>query len=59
MLTDKMDMILNYDTIDLTQPAENVKAEIIARKLAYNTLSSFLGETIVRTEIKKIKNPYA
>jgi len=60
------DMILNYieplkdfDTIDLKAPAENVKAEVIGRMLAYNSLKKFLDETkLVNRPLKEYINPY-
>lgn len=60
------DIILNYinplidmTTIDLTQPAEHVKAEIIGRIYAYNSMAKFLGETkLVGRSIQQIKNPF-
>ena len=33
------------DTVDTTQPAEHVKAEIIGRRLAYEKIKSFLSQT--------------
>jgi len=60
------DMILSYieplrdfNTIDLKQPAEHVKAEVIGRMLCYNSLSKFLSETkLVNREFKPYVNPY-
>lgn len=60
------DLILKYieplkdmNTLDLSQPAEHVKAEVIGRVLAYNKLADFLSETgIVQKQIEKIQNPF-
>ncbi len=60
------DMILKYieplhdfNTIDLKQPAEHVKAEIIGRMYAYNSLTDFLRDTkLVNREMKPYENPY-
>ena len=46
-------------TLDLSQPAEHVKAEVIGRMLAYNSLAGFLRESgLVSREIKPFTNPY-
>ena len=60
------DMILKYveplidmNTIDITQPAEHVKAEIVGRVLAYNKLTEFLQDSkLVQREMKKVINPF-
>ena len=60
------DLILNYiepltdmNTIDLKQPAEHVKAEIIGRTLAYKSLKDFLESTkVVGRPLKVIRNPF-
>lgn len=46
-------------TLDLTQPAEHVKAEVVGRVLAYNALASFLNESGMATRpITPFSNPY-
>lgn len=46
-------------TLDLTQPAEHVKAEIVGRILAYNSLSKFLEESgMVKQKLTKYENPF-
>lgn len=46
-------------TIDLKQPAEHVKAEIIGRILAYNALLEFLNESkLVGRKLQKVTNPF-
>lgn len=60
------DLLLSYiepltdmNTIDDTQPAEHVKAEIIGRKLAYRSIKEFLDSTkVVSRPLKEIKNPF-
>lgn len=37
--------LLDMSTIDITQPAEAVKAEIIGRRLSYDTLYKFIEQT--------------
>lgn len=51
--------LIDMSTIDTKQPAEHVKAEIIGRVLAYNTLTDFLNSSkIISREIKRYKNPF-
>jgi len=60
------DLILNYitplvdmNTIDMTQPAEHVKAELVGRVLAYNKLIDFLNDSkLVQRKMEKIVNPF-
>jgi hypothetical protein len=60
------DLILNYieplvdmNTIDTTQPAEHVKAELIGRTLAYNKLVDFLNDSkLINRKLDKVKNPF-
>ena len=51
---------LDITTIDLRQPAEHVKAELIGRITAYNSMIQFLQDTkiVSKKEIKEIKNPF-
>jgi hypothetical protein len=59
LIQDHINPLMDFNTIDLTQPAEHVKAEVIARKLAYNNLADFLNTTImVSNKIEKKKNPF-
>jgi hypothetical protein len=52
--------LIDMNTVDLSQPAEHVKAELIGRTLAYNNLADFLNTTImVSNKIEKRKNPFA
>lgn len=37
--------LLDMSTIDTTQPAEHVKAEIIGRRLAYDKLYEFISQS--------------
>ena len=51
--------LLDMSTIDLKQPAEHVKAEIIGRQLAYKSLRDFLDSTkVVSKTLKEIKNQF-
>lgn len=46
-------------TLDVSQPAEHVKAEVIGRMLAFNSLARFLQESgLVTREIKPFANPF-
>jgi len=59
MLIDKMNQLHDMGTIDKKQPAEHVKAEVIARDLAYNALAEFLNETkLVGRKLQTRKNPF-
>lgn len=59
-------MILTYieplkdmSTIDLAQPAEHVKAEVIGRIKAYEVLSSFLSDSkLIGRPLPPISNPF-
>lgn len=49
--------LLNMDSIDITQPAEHVKAEIIGRRLAYKSLRDFLEQSkLIATKVRKVDN---
>lgn len=59
MLMGKIEELKNFDNIDTNQSAETVKAEIIGRRIAYNSLIDFLNETkIVGRVPKKIENVF-
>ena len=59
MILAHIEPLKDFNTIDLKQSAEHVKAEVIGRMLAYNGLSKFLGDTkLVNREMKPYKNPY-
>lgn len=57
------ELILSYieplkdmGTVDTTQPAEHVKAEIMGRTMAYNNLARFLSDSqIVGRKLAEIK----
>lgn len=54
-----VDPLIDMNTIDLTQPAEAVKAEVIGRILAYNNMTEFLKSTrVVSRPFKEMKNPW-
>lgn len=60
LLRKHIEPLMDFNTIDLSQPAEHVKAEVIARKLAYNNIAEFLNTTlIISNKIEKKKNPFA
>lgn len=49
--------LIDMSTIDTSQPSENVKAEIIGRKLAYDKLSAFLNQAkIIGHSKPKVEN---
>lgn len=59
IIHNKIDPLMNLHTIDTKQPAEHVKAEVIARTIAYDSLADFLNETmLVERKIKKNNNPF-
>jgi hypothetical protein len=59
MILDHIEPLLNMTTIDTTQPAEHVKAEIIGRTIAYNSLITFLNQSkLVGRPITPVKNPF-
>lgn len=45
--------LLNMDSIDVKQPAEHVKAEIIGRRLAYKSLHDFCEQSKLIADTKK------
>lgn len=59
MIERYMAPLMDMNTIDTTQPAEHVKAEVIARALAYNKLADFMNDCgLVQRKIEKVSNPY-
>ncbi len=52
--------LIDMSTVDTTQPAEHVKAEIIGRRLAYDALTKFLGDAqfVSRKDLPDNKNPF-
>ena len=60
LLESYMKPLMDFNTIDTTQPAEHVKAEVIGRRLAYNALADFLNDTMfVSNKVTKVVNPFA
>ena len=54
-----VDPLMDFNTLDDTQPAEHVKAELIGRKIAYNSMVEFLNSTLlVSNKINKVKEPF-
>jgi hypothetical protein len=47
--TKHLEPLMDMTTVDTTQPAEHVKAEVIARSLAYNTLADMINATEIST----------
>jgi hypothetical protein len=59
MILKYVEPLIDMNTIDITQPAEHVKAEIVGRVLAYNKLTEFLQDSkLVQREMKKVINPF-
>ncbi len=51
MILDHIKPLLDLDTLDTSKPAEEVKAEIIGRRLHYNALIDFVRSSgMVRNE---------
>ncbi len=50
LIMDQVNPLIDMSTIDIHQPAEHVKAEIIGRTLAYEKLTKFLEETGIVTK---------
>lgn len=54
--------LLNMDTIDVSQPAEHVKAEIVGRRLAHKALRDFCEQSKLIGDKKEerdiIKSPF-
>lgn len=51
--------LMDMHTIDLKQPAEAVKAEVIGRMIAYDKLTEFIEQTkMVGTEKRIIPNVF-
>jgi hypothetical protein len=51
--------LLDMSTIDTTLPAEDVKAQIIGRRLAYEQMWEFVQQSKLISEPQKIKtNPF-
>lgn len=48
--------LLDLSTIDKTQPAEHVKAELIAREFSYNSLINFVRTSGIIRSDKLIEN---
>jgi len=59
LIQEYADQQLDIRTVDLRQPAEHVKAELVGRVLAYNSMVQFMQDTkLVSNKVKKIKNPF-
>jgi len=57
LIMDYINPLIDMSTVDLTQPAEHVKAEIIGRTLAYNSLKDFLSSSkVISRPFKELKN---
>lgn len=59
MIEKYIEPLKDMNTLDLTQPAEHLKAEVMGRVLAYNKLADFLNESgIVQRKLDKVINPF-
>ena len=53
------DSLTKMEDIDLTQPAEDIKAEVIGRLKAYEIFCKFVNDNkLVGRELSKPKNPF-
>lgn len=53
--------LLEMDTIDVSQPAEAVKAEVIGRRLAYKCLNDFIQQSKLvggKVKVETSKSPF-
>jgi hypothetical protein len=60
IIVEFIEPLTDMSTVDTNQPAEHVKAEILARTKAYNCLYDFLEQTRIvgrRPDIRKV-NPF-
>lgn len=59
MILEYIEPLKDMGTVDTSQPAEHVKAEIIGRTIAYDSLAKFLNDTkMVGQQIKSIKTTF-
>lgn len=59
LILDYIEPLIDMSTVDTTQPAEHVKAELIGRTLAYNKLIDFLNDSkLINRKLDKVKNPF-
>lgn len=56
LIEEFIEPLLNMDTVDVTQPAEHVKAEILGRRLAYKSLHDFCEQSKLIGSQKKVDN---
>jgi len=57
MIMKFIEPLKDMGTLDLKQPAEHVKAEILGRVYAYNALRDFLNQShIISQPLKELKN---
>lgn len=61
LISEFIEPLMDMTTIDTKQPAESVKAEVIARSIAYNTMKQFLNQAKILGHSKKPdpNSPYA
>lgn len=60
MLMGYVDELVKFNDIDLTMPAEHIKAEIVGRTKLYEKVTAFLSQTGAVSQPKKVKtNPFA
>jgi hypothetical protein len=53
LIKEYINPLLDMSTVDTTQPAEHVKAEIIGRRLAHDSLSKFVEQSKLIGQAKK------
>ena len=59
MILEYIEPLIKMEDIDIHQPAEHIKAEVIARMKAYETLNKFLNDTkIVSRKLSVPKNQF-
>lgn len=59
LLMTKINVLKDFNTIDATQSAETVKAEVIGRRLAYTALLDFLQDCeFIRRKVTTNPNPF-
>ncbi len=59
LLLDYIEPLKDMNSVDTTQPAEHVKAEIIGRNLAYESIDKFIRDNkIVRRLQRPIKSKF-
>jgi hypothetical protein len=59
LIEEYCERVLDIRTIDLKQPAEHVKAELIGRIESYNSMTQFLNDSGIMTKkTERLPNPF-